>query len=135
MGLRPRVLITKESLNKKFKYATIICMRIYLDHDRLGSHLAQLFKAKDLSQATIARGVSATQGEISKILNGNFRTQNSLVTKLCKYAAIDIASFHKAVVKKSAGSEAMLALSLACKGEASREKAVVRILRAIHDLA
>ena len=110
-------------------------MRIYLDASTLGARLAQQLRSKRLSQSLMASKLGVTQGELSKILRGQFKTRNLLVEKICKYVDINPMDFRKPLKTTRSRPEAVIALSLACKGQQSRERAVVRILRAIQDLS
>jgi transcriptional regulator with XRE-family HTH domain len=107
---------------------------MYLDATALGARLAEQLRSKGLSQSSVADRLETTQGEISKILHGQFKTRNPLVAKLCKYVNINPVDFRRTPKTIRSRPDAVLALSLACKGQQSREKAVVRILRAIQDL-
>jgi transcriptional regulator with XRE-family HTH domain len=109
-------------------------MRVYLNATALGAQLTTLFRDRNLSQAAVASDLGVTQGEVSRILRGRFKTLNTLVTKLCTYVNIDPRDFRQVTKAATSRADAILALSLACKGQKSRERTVVRILRAIQDL-
>lgn len=109
-------------------------MREYLDAHSLGRRLTEWLQGKELSRTSLAQTIGATQGEVSKILLGRFKTENSLVARICKYANIPLDEFRISRAARATNREAVTALSLACKGRLSREKAVVRILRAIQEL-
>jgi transcriptional regulator with XRE-family HTH domain len=105
-------------------------MRTYIDSHRLASRLRQEFAALKLSQTEVSKALGVTQGQLSHILAGRFKTAGHLVKRICMYVHIDWHLF-KCCRSNTVSKEALAALTRACAGDKRRTAVVVNVLRAI----
>jgi transcriptional regulator with XRE-family HTH domain len=107
-------------------------MRVYLQSRPLGAALKEALKKLGKTQVLAASELSISQGQLSHVLSGDFKTKNGVVTKVCKYVNVDADSF--ATPTEASGEldrEALAALSRACGGHKHKTVAVIRVLRAL----
>lgn len=84
-------------------------------------------RLKDESQTSVQAATGINQGQISRILRGEFTRISTNVVKLCKYAKIDLPE----VPKSRLPPDLTLALNKLWSGSGSNAKALSRMLRAI----
>lgn len=109
-------------------------MRKYVDSVELSREIKGRLARLEMTQAELAQAVDATQGEISHILSGKFKTENDLVQRICKYVKIRTQTFRSSPPRSRPPKEAVQALAHACRGSRLRTQTVVRILRALEGL-
>ena len=111
-------------------------MRVYLQSKPLGEALRHALKRQGKTQKTAAKDLKVAQGAISKLFSGRFKTKNASVERVCKYVDIDPDDFRQKTAKPDKiGRDAIDALARACGGQKQKTAAVIRVLRALEDLA
>jgi len=121
-------------------YATTILhkridMRIYLQSNELGKALAKGLLHMEKTQTMTAKELNITQGQISHLISGDFKTKNGLVLLVCKYVNIDPDEFKLTPPKsETIDREAIIALERACGGQRRKTAVVIRVLRALETL-
>jgi len=111
-------------------------MPVYLHSRQLGQAIAKELHQREMTQKQAARELETTQGQISHLLSGHFKTKNHLVLRVCKYVNINPDTFKRP--DQDLGKidpEAMAALARACGGQPRKTEAVIRVLRALEALA
>src|SRR5436190_14831899 len=112
-----------------FSHSRIITtqVRIYLKSKSLGEAIAKALDKRGETQETAAKVLKTSQGRISHLLAGDFRTKRGLVLKLCEYANIDPDRY---LVSPGAthrvDQQAIDALARACGGQKHKTEAVIR---------
>lgn len=110
-------------------------MRTYLESKKLASTLRANLDRMGKSQNTIAKELKISQGQLSHLLAGHFKTANPLVRSICKYANIDVRSFICSNASSQVVDRNVLGvLQRACSGSRRKAAVVVRVLRALENL-
>src|SRR4051794_40133825 len=68
-------------------------MRIYLKSEALGEHIAKGLSKLAKTQTMVAKELKVAQGQISRVISGDFKTKNELVVRVCRYVNIDPDTF------------------------------------------
>ena len=110
-------------------------MRMLLQSKSLGKAIAAALEKTQKTQKIAAQELNVTQGQISHIVAGNFKTKNKLVIKVCNYVNIDPDRFHEQPAKSEIDPDALAALGRACRGPKQKTNVVIRVLRALEDLS
>ena len=108
-------------------------MRKYIDAIGLSKSLKEELISRSMSQNDLANAVKSTQGEISNLLSGRFKTENNLVRRVCKYVRID-SNKYRLRLGRAPSKDVFAALVFACHGNSRRTRKVAQILRAIESL-
>jgi len=109
-------------------------MRVYLQSHELGKALAKGLLDMGKTQQLAAKELNVTQGQISHLISGDFKTRNNLVLKVCKYANVNPDEFKPAPKSETIDREAIIALERACGGQRRKTAVVIRVLRALETL-
>ena len=111
-------------------------MRVHLQSEPLGEAVGKALDKMGQSQKTAAKSLGISQGQVSRLVSGDFRTKNKLVVKVCTYVQIDPDTFRERPAEKNdVGREALAALGRACQGPKRKTAVVIRVLRALEDLS
>lgn len=98
----------------------------------LGLKLHDLFKKKDLTQLDIALETGIDQSQVSRILNGKFKSVDSKnVKKICKYAELEIRRKAKPRRKAHQSDLLMRAIDSVWDGSDKQEKVLAKLIRAV----
>ena len=106
-------------------------MRVYLQSEPLGEAIAKALVQMNKTQDIAAKELKRTQGQISHLLSGDFKTKNELVIQVCKYVNIDPDTFKRKPSGAGVDRKAIEALGRACGGHKQKTAAVIRVLRAL----
>jgi len=111
-------------------------MRVYLQSQQLGQAIARELFKNEKTQKNAANDLNITQGQLSHLVSGHFKTKNSLVLRVCRYVNINPDTFK--LVDQDMGNvdrEAVAALARACGGQRRKTEAVIRVLKALETIA
>src|ERR1700722_2362212 len=107
-------------------------MRVYLQSHELGKAIAKGLLRLGQTQIQAANALKITQGQISHLIAGDFKTKNNLVLRVCEYVHIDSDEFRLAPPKvDDIDPQAIIALTRACGGQQRKTAAVIRVLLAL----
>ena len=111
-------------------------MKKFIQSSVLGEEIAKAMKRRSLSQIVLSKRLNVTQGQISNVVRGRFKTENHLVLKICKYVKIDIQKYRLYSHEPNASipPEVTAVLSRICSRKSNRRGAVVRILSLLEEL-
>jgi hypothetical protein len=111
-------------------------MRIYLQSRQLGQAIGRELSQKANTQQNAAKALNITQGQISHIVAGDFKTKNSTVIRICKYVKINPDNFRQTVQNVGkVDREAVAALARACGGQPRKTEAIIKVLRALEEIS
>jgi transcriptional regulator with XRE-family HTH domain len=111
-------------------------VKTFVQATALGEEIAKAMKQRSLSQVMLSKKLKITQGQISNVTRGRFKTENNLVLKICKYVKINPEKYriNSSDDFSDLPPEVTAALSRICSRNTNRRGAVVRILSLLEDL-
>src|SRR5215204_3964896 len=100
-------------------------MRVYLQSRELGQAVASALLQRGVTQLEVSKQLKITQGQLSHLVAGHFKTKNRLVQLVCDYANINPETFR--IRTAQLDPKALDALARACGGEKHRTTAIIRV--------
>ena len=111
-------------------------MKVFLDSPRLGNEIRKVMAAQRITQMRMAEALNVTQGQISNVVRGRFRTNNNLVRRVCKYVKVNAARFRANDYRETSSVPLDISASLIrlCSRSRERRGTVLKILSLLEDL-
>lgn len=112
-------------------------MKFYLNSPNLGEEIKSAMSQRDITQMLLAKRIGVTQGQISNVVKGKFKTRNNLVLRICKYLKINCNKFHTTNSDNAVSIPPEIEASLVrlCSHSKGAKKTVLKILSLLENLS